>query len=286
MVAKISLPEDDCIDLLTRILEERVKYKVFYNRISVDLAKQYSLYVQEKGCPANMEPMDLAQYVDSALEAEKRKKSLIALYSPDEDKLPYSQLEKLRKKNKLLACPVCGEPGRPRTLDHCLPKAVYPEFSVNLLNLVPACDWCQGEKLSEYKTAAGGRSFIHPYFDDVNRPLCRILFSEPYLTPVISLKVREDLTSDMQTLVATHLEGIDFFERFKEHFEVTYQIIKRLASKTRNSQNISVVEAMENAYWLAAEKGINSWDAVLYRSILEDDNILEFLTSGELSDFP
>lgn len=286
MVAKIALPQENSIALLKMVLAERVKYRKFYGKIAADLSVSYELYAREKGCPSKIPPLDLEKYVDAVEEAKARKKSLIGLYNPDEGKYPYNELEKLRKKNKLLACPVCGEPGRPRTLDHCLPKTIYPEFSINLLNLVPACDWCQGEKLADYKTDAGFRSFIHPYFDEVNRPLYTIKLHTPYLTPIISLEVRADLPLDLQKLVATHLEGIDFWNRFKEYFETSYQSIIRLASMARTGGKITVTSIIESAYLLAIDKGINSWDAVLYRSIFEDADALDFLENGLLSEFP
>lgn len=286
MVAKIPRPGEDCIDVLNLVLGERVKFRKFYGRIAPALSAQYALYDNQKGCPSRMPPLVLRDYVDSEAEVEARKKSLIGLYAPDKEKYPFNELEKLRKKNKLLACPVCGEPGRPRTLDHCLPKTTYPEFAINLLNLVPACDWCQGEKLAAYKNAAGSRSFIHPYFDDVNRPLYTIVLKKPYLTPVISLEVNTNLPLELQVLVASHLKGIDFWERFKDYFESSYQGIIRIASSARTGGRITVTEAIRSSYLLTVEKGINCWDAVLYRSILDDDHVLDFLENGRLSVFP
>lgn len=62
-------------------------------------------------------------------------------------------------------CPFCSH-GKPKTLDHYLPKSEYPEFSIFPANLVPCCRDCNHEKLTdlakEQKT-----QFIHPYFDDL-----------------------------------------------------------------------------------------------------------------------
>ena len=63
-------------------------------------------------------------------------------------------------------CPLCGI-GTVNTLDHFLPKTHFPVFSVTPNNLVPACTWCQGEKLEYYPTSAG-EQLLHPYFDDVD----------------------------------------------------------------------------------------------------------------------
>jgi hypothetical protein len=39
-------------------------------------------------------------------------------------------------------CPFCGGIGTPRNLDHFLPKAHFPQFSVLPRNLIPACRDC------------------------------------------------------------------------------------------------------------------------------------------------
>ncbi|MBN3472019.1 hypothetical protein G0D98_27310 [Pseudomonas savastanoi pv. phaseolicola] len=286
MVAKIPKPEVNSIDVLNLVLGERVWHREFYARIKQDLTARYQLYDDQKGCPSGMPPLVLRDYVNSDEDALGRKKSLIGLYEPDEGKYPYNELEKLRKKNKLLACPVCGELGRPRTLDHCLPKTTYPEFAINLLNLVPACDWCQGEKLADFQNEVGTRSFLHPYYDDINRPLYRIKLEPPYLTPIISLKILDHLPGKLQNLVASHLDGITFWERFKEYFESSYQNIIRMASETRAGGKVTVTTIIDSAYSLEIGKGVNSWDAVVYRSLLEDANVMDFLENGELSEFP
>jgi len=60
-------------------------------------------------------------------------------------------------------CPYCGI-GTVNTLDHFLPKTHFPAFVVTPNNLVPACEWCQGEKL-EYFASVEEEQLLHPYFD-------------------------------------------------------------------------------------------------------------------------
>ncbi|MBJ7536324.1 HNH endonuclease [Marinomonas transparens] len=62
-------------------------------------------------------------------------------------------------------CPFCGDIGHTKNLDHFLPKAHFPEFSVMPLNLVPSCRDCNmGEKGQAYATIADEQA-IHPYID-------------------------------------------------------------------------------------------------------------------------
>lgn len=61
-------------------------------------------------------------------------------------------------------CPLCGGVGHVRTLDHYLPKANFPVYSVLPANLVPCCRDCNSEKLNAFSITRGGQT-IHPYFD-------------------------------------------------------------------------------------------------------------------------
>lgn len=62
-------------------------------------------------------------------------------------------------------CPFCGDIGHTKNLDHFLPKAHFPEFSVMPLNLVPSCRDCNmGEKGASYATTENNQA-IHPFSD-------------------------------------------------------------------------------------------------------------------------
>ena len=86
--------------------------------------------------------------------------------------------------------------------------------------------------------------------------------------------------------MASHLDGISFWERFKEYFESSYLNVIRMASDTREAGMITVATAIQSAYQLQVGKGVNSWDAVVYRSLLEDADVMEFLQNSELPEFP
>lgn len=62
-------------------------------------------------------------------------------------------------------CPFCGDIGHPRNLDHFLPLAHFPQFSVMPLNLIPACRDCNmGEKGDDFALNAS-EQILHPYLD-------------------------------------------------------------------------------------------------------------------------
>jgi hypothetical protein len=61
-------------------------------------------------------------------------------------------------------CPFCGDIGHVATLDHFLPKANFPLYSILPGNLVPCCRDCNSEKLNSYASTKG-EQVLHPYFD-------------------------------------------------------------------------------------------------------------------------
>ena len=61
-------------------------------------------------------------------------------------------------------CPFCGGIGHPKTLDHYLPKANFPQYSVLPTNLVPCCRDCNTEKSNAVAVTLGEQT-LHPYLD-------------------------------------------------------------------------------------------------------------------------
>jgi len=62
-------------------------------------------------------------------------------------------------------CPLCTQRSV-TTLDHYLPKKLFPSLAVAPLNLVPACSDCNKLKLDSAPTSASDVP-LHPYYDDL-----------------------------------------------------------------------------------------------------------------------
>jgi hypothetical protein len=62
-------------------------------------------------------------------------------------------------------CPFCGGIGTPRNLDHFLPKAHFPQFSVLPLNLVPSCRDCNMDGKAHAFATNAEDQIIQPYAD-------------------------------------------------------------------------------------------------------------------------
>lgn len=63
-------------------------------------------------------------------------------------------------------CPFCGQ-RKVSTLDHFLPKSLYPTYAINPLNLVAACSDCNKLK-GDNSVKTREEQLIHPYYDEYN----------------------------------------------------------------------------------------------------------------------
>lgn len=146
------------------------------------------------------------------------------------------------------------------------------------------CDWCQGSKGKNYMTGDGKKKYIHPYFDKVDKPLFSIVFTKPFITPIIGISINKELPIELQSLVETHLEGIGFSNRFIDYFKTKYLNILRTAKEFQHDRNHDIEDCLKNFLKLEEKNSINSWNAVLYRSILQCADLMSFLKTGDLPD--
>lgn len=307
MVAKLEPPVDDSVEVIRNIFAERVQNKDFYNAILPDLVKNIVTYINCGGDPSKVAPFDLSHYITQqkindearlkvtvkenpdplARLIEKRKTSLIGLYYPTKNKQPYDILENMRRKHGLLFCPSCGEPGKPGTLDHYFPKDAYPELAAVLVNLTPMCNECQGRKGTNFQDKKGRKIFIHPYFDPVDKVLISLDIHEPYSSPsAFSVSVPKNVETALRRLVCAHIRGVDFAERFEEFCRTQYMSLLGIFAKERLDPEPDTAIRIIRRFLRNTEcQSVNRWEAIFYRGVLNNPDLLDYLDNGKLPDY-
>lgn len=114
-------------------------------------------------------------------------------------------------------CPYCGI-GRVSTLDHFLPKASFPKYSVLSLNLVPACRDCNmGYKGVSVASSADSQP-IHPYYDAASFNGSQWLFGEVQETRPASVRFfarpPDSWPEIAKRRTHSHLAAFDLAQRF------------------------------------------------------------------------
>jgi 5-methylcytosine-specific restriction endonuclease McrA len=307
MVAKLPKPLFNSFEILQTVIDERVHHRDFFCALKNDWDNSILNYRECCGNPCNIQPLDLSNYISQErvnIEQDKqpkknesldslerltarRKASLIGLYTPELNKDLYSILEKMRDKHGLRFCPCCGEPGKPGTLDHYLPKSIYPEFSIIVENLTPMCSDCQGLKGNDVLDNFGNKIYLHPYFDRIDLVYIELNIWPPYANPSgFRASIPNTLPQELKNLVERHIKDINFIERFEEYCTSEYSdLLITIAQEKEDQQRETVAQSIQRFLTKAELKAPNYWEAIFYRGVISNQQLLDFLETSDLSEF-
>lgn len=219
--------------------------------------------------PSQLIPLNLSDTIDAALEANYQ--------------LTYADGPLSSLRDVVLAaapyglCPMCGRASA-STLDHYLPKVMYPEFSILADNLVPACADCNFKKRSFVGTSDSGR-FLHAYFDRLDES-CALLTArvgvdsgelgvEFFINDRLPHDTYSNATIQFQILnlaveysLAARIELVERLEMFRE----TY--------RSGGSEAVSAASLRE-AKNLRKKFGAHYWKVALYDALRTSDDFCD-----------
>lgn len=115
-------------------------------------------------------------------------------------------------------CCLCGGDTLVSTLDHHLPKSLYPTLAVTPLNLIPSCITCNKEKLAVFPATSGDQT-LNPYFDFVED----LLWLNAHLEETVPLKISfdaepcEEIPSVLAQKIKNHFKTFKLASRFEKH---------------------------------------------------------------------
>ncbi|WP_146093365.1 hypothetical protein [Xanthomonas pisi] len=275
----LPLPDKDSLVILNEVIAERAagSNAAYFNGLAEEWRARLVAYIDGKGSP---------EHVPTWPQIQPNKGRFLNLYgTAKKDSSQYPVLKRMRDDHGLNYCPACGEPGSPNTLDHYLPKGKYPHFCVTPLNLFPMCDACQDWKDEKTGNAASPRFFIHPYYDVfVAEQVLNLTISPPFDAPTFKIGPREGLLPAQEGLVASHIRELGLPERFASFFKNEYLRLLRQVDFLRR-KDLGVQDYLQTFQARFANGERNVWDHVLYSSVLSNDELLDYLTNGELKDY-
>lgn len=172
-------------------------------------------------------------------------------------------------------CALCGQTSA-ATLDHYLPKQVFPEYSVFPLNLIPCCWSCNHKKGSLYRRHAA--IFLHCYLDTLPRDTQFLFADVEIIESGVAFGYRVEPPVALGALAP----------RIRDHFEALdlatgYMVDAVHEAGERRSELRRIYEANDGdplairsylrkeANSIAADKGKNHWRFVALDSLAESD---------------
>lgn len=182
-------------------------------------------------------------------------------------------------------CPMCGE--RTATeLDHYLPQAVFPEFSLLPMNLVPVCPPCNKTKSSQYKTATDEAVFLHAYLDDLAGEQCvQASVDTSTRVPILTYSVRcpGKVPAADAARIERHFERLELAEFFSQLANRQAMGVGRrvLLERAANVPVGAIQSSLRTQARLdEPEFGINSWRIVMLRALAEDQAFCSGVCTG------
>lgn len=230
----------------------------------------YDTYDSSRGNPELVAPLRLQ------LEEAKALKSNFDLV--DRDRSLADVRHSLLAAADLELCPMCGR-GHTSSLDHYLPKDVYPEFSILPLNLVPVCDLCNRRKSNLVGSAASGR-FFHSYYDTVpGIPIleCTVSVGDTVIT---EFNVSSQLTPDDLRLNAQFQFdklGLGPLYSASAAVELTERFYVFAEAYLDGQADAVSDEAARNGRNIRRQLGAQSWKVALYEGLSKSS---EFCNEG------
>jgi hypothetical protein len=177
--------------------------------------------------------------------------------------------DKLMSLAPLSRCPFCGI-GMVTTLDHYLPEAKFPTFSVLPYNLVASCKDCNTGKLASYATTQNTQT-LHPYYDDFT--------SEQWLYA----RVLQPLKIEFYVNPPVTWSQVDK-DRVQEHFK-NYKLSTRFSVEASNvlatlshkftqysSSSTDIKNELEKEYKTHKDLHLNSWETAMYQALYLDSS--------------
>lgn len=178
--------------------------------------------------------------------------------------------DKLMLLAPLSRCPFCGI-GTVTTLDHYLPEAKFPTFSVLPYNLVASCKDCNTGKLASYATTQNTQT-LHPYYDDLTTE--QWLFARVLQTSPVSIEFY------VNSPVAWNQLDKD---RVQEHFN-NYKLSRRFSVEASNilanlnykfiqyfSNSTDIKNELEREYKILKDLHLNSWETAMYQALYQNE---------------
>ena len=179
----------------------------------------------------------------------------------------YDELRSSAPYNK---CPFCGF-GQVNTLDHYLPKAKYPLYSVFPENLIPSCSVCNHGK-STSSAQSKEEQCLHTYFEELFFFQDQWIFAKLEEEKVEYYVDPPNCWDKISVKRATkHFEEFGLAERYSieagEELANIKDIVPRLFEDNFQAIKEYLIECANSSY----SRHPNSWKTSLYQALAQSD---------------
>ena len=267
----LNKPEQNAEEIFNKALKRKSKTnKLKLERIKsvvFDRFKEYSKYKN------NLEDIE-----ESPKCCIDEKQALIGCYTRNteyEVGILTSNIISMQTTSVQSKCPHCGL-SEPETIDHYLPKDIFPEFSILPINLVPMCGRCNNIKNADWKVE-NNRNSIHFYFDefiDKKFLYCELIYKNQMdIEPTAKFKLvkSEEITESQFAVIKNHFETFNLYDRYSKHIVETISCKYETCKESGLSIEISKTILRADIKSKSRRHGVNYWEVCVLEAILNSE---------------
>ena len=164
-------------------------------------------------------------------------------------------------------CPYCAQRDV-QTVDHYLPKKIFPEFSVLVENLVPSCAACNAQK-GEHRPLTSSEQVFHPYFDDWTGPelLKASLNLDAGITVTFSISTTIEIDPEVAARASSHLQLFRLDALYSIHAGVELVNSKLEFGEVANAGGADALKRELERRSLSVRWPFHSWRRALYNEL-------------------
>lgn len=249
----------------TIVFDSAISRKIHANRETLkrlrsDILKRYEEYFDNAYA---LEKVTANRYSD------KDRDAMSGCYAREAPTVKLLAEEIYKLNSEIHQCQYCGlSPAD--TLDHYLPKEIFPEYAVLPINLLPCCSDCNRIKSQNY-LYAGLRMFLNFYFDEIGSvPILHASIKMNRSVPITRfhvVKYPELRHSDFR-LYASHFKNLDLSYRYSKMASGEIQHCRSLAvkeSKLVCDENEFLKRLLLSARTNKTTYGTNYWRVAFYQ---------------------
>lgn len=163
-------------------------------------------------------------------------------------------------------CPYCGI-GTVSTLDHYLPKSIFPVFSILPNNLVASCKDCNTGKSTSYASTKNTQT-LHPYYDNYTNE--QWLYARVLQTSPVSIQFYVNAPASWSQVdrdrVQEHFNSYSLSERFSVEAANTLAYL-RDEFILHNSNSDDIQYELNKKAKTHEHKYKNSWETAMYQAL-------------------
>lgn len=166
------------------------------------------------------------------------------------------------------------------SLDHFVPKDLFPEFSVHPSNLVPSCTECNSKKLVRWLNN-NQHLFLNLYIDLL--PNKQYLFVELNVISLNKVDVNfkvdnpNNIPVQLYTIITSHYTELDLFQRFKDKSsDIIIELTNSIQSSLSNGVSLPMIQQiiLDTCSRDKQHKGYNYYQIILKEALIQSSDYL------------